>query len=110
MASLPPASPAGARGVMGNVVPHGKVNCTLAATFMEDPSTHASDPLVVLSHPGFRRLQRVCCGEHETTCRRLRFAGIFIFRYGAVRDRLPGLPCVEVAKLPDKQPQALGAL
>src|SRR5262249_42059541 len=104
---LPPASPGIARGIMGNIRPHGIEGRHLEAAFVEDPSALASDPLVVLTHPGLRRLQSEHCGQYKPASLRLQFAGIFTVRDGAVGDRVAGLALIEFAKLPDQPPQTL---
>src|SRR5271163_1524031 len=107
---LPPASSASARGMAGNIFPHGEINCPPAPTRVKDPGPPLRDPVVGLLRPSFRRLQSLHRRHHETASARLWCARKVIFCESAAGHGLPGLAAVEIAKLADKPPQALAAL
>src|SRR5262249_31261859 len=94
----------------GDILPHGKVNRPFEAVPKEDTGTRGSDPLVMFSHPGFRRSQGRRCCQHKPTGRRLRLSSKTIVWHRAIRNRQPGLVVIEITQLPNKPPQTLGAL
>src|SRR5260370_5645121 len=73
---LPAAAPTSARRMMGNILPHRKINPPPKATLVEDAVPPRGNPMVGLLRPGFRRLQGLHRGPDKPASWRVRRACI----------------------------------